>query len=64
MAQVISGCKMFIGNQSFPFSIAEALKTKRVLEVFPQCPNVIVEGADAYDFCYQEQFEKIINNIH
>lgn len=64
MAQVISGCKMFIGNQSFPFSIAEALKTKRVLEVFPHCPNVIVEGADAYDFCYQEQFEKIINNIH
>jgi len=32
--------------------------------VFPQCPNVIVEGENGYDFCYQEQFEKIINNIN
>lgn len=63
LASVIAGSKLFIGNQSFPFSLAEALKVKRVLEVFPQCPNVLVEGADAYDFCYQPQFEKIVSTL-
>ncbi|MCK9402850.1 MAG: hypothetical protein M0Q26_05575 [Chitinophagaceae bacterium] len=63
LASVIAGSKLFIGNQSFPFSLAEALKVRRVLEVFPQCPNVLVEGANAYDFCYQPQFEKIVTDL-
>ena len=63
MASIINGCKMFIGNQSFPFAIAEALKVKRVLEVNFENPNVIVDGKDGYDFCYQPQFEKIINSL-
>jgi hypothetical protein len=63
MAEAIAGCKFFIGNQSFPFSVAEAIKAKRVLEVCPQCPNVIVDGPDGYDFCYQPQFEKIIKHL-
>jgi len=63
LASVIAGSKLFIGNQSFPFSLAEALKVKRVLEVFPQCPNVLVEGDGAYDFCYQPQFEKIVSTL-
>jgi hypothetical protein len=60
MAAVIKSCKLFIGNQSFPFSIAEGLKVKRVLEVCYYCPNVNVEGINGYDFCYQPQFEKIV----
>lgn len=63
LAQAIAGCKFFIGNQSFPFAVAEAIKAKRVLEVCPQCPNVIVDGPDGYDFCYQPQFEKIIHHL-
>lgn len=63
LARAIAGCKFFIGNQSFPFAVAEAIKAKRVLEVCPQCPNVIVDGADGYDFCYQPQFEKIIKHL-
>jgi len=63
LAQAIAGCKFFIGNQSFPFAVAEALKVKRVLEVCYQTPNVIVEGKDGYDFCFQPQFEKIINSL-
>lgn len=63
LAQVIAGCKFFIGNQSFPFSLAEALKVKRVLEVCFECPNVIPEGKDAYDFVYQGQFEKIVKQL-
>lgn len=63
LAAVIAGSKLFIGNQSFPFSLAEALKVKRILEVYHQCPNVVPEGPDAYDFCYQPQFEKIVSDI-
>ncbi len=63
LASIISGSKLFIGNQSFPFSLAEAMKVKRVLEVFHQCPNVITEGANGYDFCYQPQFEKIVSQL-
>ncbi len=64
LAQIISGCKFFIGNQSFPFALAEALKVKRVLEVCFECPNVIPEGTDAYDFVYQPQFEKIVKELN
>jgi hypothetical protein len=63
MAEIIKGCQLFIGNQSFPFAIAEALKVKRVLEVSFECPNVIVEGDDGFDFCYQAQFEKIVGAL-
>jgi len=63
MAQVIAGCKFFVGNQSFPYSLAEALKVKRVLELCFECPNVIPEGENAYDFLYQAQFEKIITQL-
>lgn len=64
LAQVIAGCKFFIGNQSFPFSLAEALKVKRALEVCFECPNVIPEGAEGYDFCYQQPFEKIVGQLN
>jgi hypothetical protein len=63
LAKKIAGCRFFIGNQSFPFALAEALKVKRILEVCFECPNVIPEGKDAYDFCYQPQFEKIVKRL-
>lgn len=63
LAELIAGCKFFIGNQSFPFALAEALKVKRVLEVCFECPNVIPEGEQAYDFVYQPQFEKIVRTL-
>ncbi len=63
LAEAIAGAKLFIGNQSFPFALAEALKVTRILEVYHQCPNVVPEGPGAYDFCYQPQFEKIVSDI-
>lgn len=63
LAEAIAGCRFFIGNQSFPFAVAEALKVKRVLEVSYQTPNVIPEGENGYDFCFQPQFEKIVNEL-
>ncbi len=64
LAKIIAGSKLFIGNQSFPFSLAEAMKTKRLLEVYHLCPNVNVEGAGASDFCYQPQFEKMVQQLY
>jgi len=60
MASVIAGSKLFIGNQSFPFSIAEALKANRLLEVYFECPNVTVYGNNGFDFSFQPQFEKLV----
>ena len=63
LAQTIAGCKFFIGNQSFSFAVAEAIKVKRVLEVCYETPNVIPEGQNGYDFCFQPQFEKIVTDL-
>ena len=62
-AQIIAGCKFFIGNQSFPFAVAEGLKVPRALELCFECPNVIPEGPNAYDFLYQPQFEKLVKQL-
>lgn len=63
LARVIAGSRLFIGNQSFPFALAEATKANRLLEVYHQVPNVVPEGPGAHDFCYQPQFEKIVADI-
>jgi len=60
LAALISGSRLFIGNQSFPFAIAEALKVNRLLEVYYNAPNVIVAGRNGYDFCFQKQFEYLV----
>jgi hypothetical protein len=63
MATIINNCKLFIGNQSFPFSLAEALKVNRLLEVYYRLPNVVVEGKGANDFIYQPQFEYAVKRL-
>jgi hypothetical protein len=39
LAQVIRGSKLFVGNQSFPYALAEAMKQPRALEVCGTAPN-------------------------
>lgn len=64
MAQIIAGCKFFIGNQSFPYSIAEALKKPRILEVSFEVANVMPEGEGGHDFFFQEHFEWLAENLY
>ena len=64
MAEIIAGAKFFIGNQSFPYAIAEAMKIKRVLEVCFDCPNVVIHGANGYDFYFQNNFEQIVKKLY
>lgn len=61
LAGYISGCLLFIGNQSMPFAIAEQLKVKRILEQYYGCPNVLPHGGEHFTFQTQKQFENIIN---
>lgn len=63
MATVINSCRLFIGNQSFPFAMAEALKVTRLLEVYYKTPNVVVEGRGGNDFMYQPQFEYSVKRL-
>jgi hypothetical protein len=63
LALFIGVCELFIGNQSFCFSLAEALKSRRVLEVCSFAPNVIVCGENGYDYYDQTAFEFIVNNL-
>jgi hypothetical protein len=44
-ACLIAKCKLFVGNQSALYSIAEGLKMPRVLEVWRQEPNCCFPGA-------------------
>jgi hypothetical protein len=63
LARIIAGSRLFIGNQSFPYSIAEGLKVPRVLELDPGMPNVVPAGEHGYDVLYQRQFEAIIRRF-
>jgi hypothetical protein len=64
LARIIAGCKFFIGNQSFPFSIAEALKKPRILEAYYYMINVVPEGENGYDFFFQEHFEELVKHLN
>ncbi|MDD5423262.1 MAG: hypothetical protein PHT32_07595, partial [Candidatus Omnitrophica bacterium] len=40
-ARVIKGARLFIGNQSLGFALAEAMKVPRILEVHHHCPSCL-----------------------
>lgn len=63
LARLIAGCRLFIGNQSFPFALAEGLKVPRVLELYPLSPNVVPTGGIAHDILFQPQFEHVVRTL-
>ncbi len=64
MSQIINSCKLFIGNLSFGFALAEALKKPRLLESAPNFPLVYPNGKNAYDFYFQSHFEKNFQKLY
>ena len=56
IAWLIQHCKLFIGNQSFLYSLAEYYQVPRLLEVGSP-NNVIPMGRNGYDFHTQEALE-------
>lgn len=63
LAVAISSCKLFIGNQSMCFAIAEAMKTPRLLEICDFAPNVQPCGDGSYYFRVPELFEYWVNKL-
>jgi hypothetical protein len=63
LARLIAGARLFIGNQSFPFALAEALKVPRILEVDPAVPNVIPTGGHAHDILFQDQLRHVLHTM-
>jgi len=63
LATLIHSSKLFIGNQSFPFSIAEGLKSPRILEVYPLAPDVVPTGGRCCDVLFQKQFEQMVDEM-
>ncbi len=47
LARIIAGCELFIGNQSAPYSVAEAMKINTLQEVWPEGPNCLFSRQNA-----------------
>ena len=52
VAQLIAGSKLFIGNQSAPYAVAEGLKHNSILEVTLPSPDCIYER-DNGRYCFR-----------
>ena len=63
MAEIINSCKLFVGNLSFGYTIAEALKTPRLLESYLDFPLVYPNGPIAHEFYFQTHFEDYVKKI-
>jgi hypothetical protein len=64
MASIIKSSKIFIGNASLGFTLAEGLKIPRLLESSPWSSPQQVHGKNGYDFFFQSHFEKFFNILY
>lgn len=60
LAAIINSCRLYVGNQSVSFAIAEALKVPRLLEVCNFAPNVIPHGPLGTDAVNPLGFERTL----
>jgi len=47
-AKIIKGSKLFIGNQSLGFALAEGMKHPRILEIYYFCSNCMPQSANGH----------------
>jgi hypothetical protein len=64
MAEIIKSSKFFLGNPSLGYVIAEGLKVPRLLENFPEYHVMNPNGSNAYDFYFQDHFEKWFDYLY
>lgn len=60
VCQLLKSCAFVIGNQTFFFSLAQALKVPRMLQMCYAQPDVIVHGDNANDFVDMEDFRETL----
>jgi uncharacterized protein (DUF3820 family) len=63
IAVALYNCKLYIGNQSSLWQVAEGQKISRILEVCKSIPNVIGYGPNFYQFLKQEALEYYVNKL-
>ena len=65
MAELIKNSKLFIGNQSSAFAIAEGLKVNRILEQSKDILNVYPLGKKGWiiNKLNKNEFKKIIKSV-
>jgi hypothetical protein len=56
LAKVVAGARCFCGNQGFIYTLAEAMKTPRLLETNNRAANNIPTGPHCYDALFQQGF--------
>lgn len=65
LAQALKRCQFFIGNQSFPWNLANAMGVPRILEMFWQAPNCQpFVGKDNYGFLQQVPLEYYVDLLY
>jgi hypothetical protein len=64
LANALASCKFFLGNQSFCYNLAEAMKVPRIVETCGYAINCIPHGADGYDFVLQTGLEYYFNKLN
>ena len=64
LASIIKNARIFIGNLSFGYALAEAVRVPRLLESRPNFPLVYPNGENAYDFYFQDHFELHFKKIY
>jgi hypothetical protein len=60
LAKAIAGCRLFVGNQSAAWTIAEGLKVKRLVEMSPDAPNCAPHGPNGSQIWKQEVLEELV----
>lgn len=63
IAEVINGCKVFIGNQSIGFALAEAIKKRRFLEVCELKNNCLPNSSNGYTIFNEDLLNKSLLGI-
>lgn len=64
LACIIKSCRFFMGNQSMCWHIADAMKSKRLLEFSPDFPNTFPTGANGQIFLYQQSLEQQFKELY
>ena len=62
MAHIIKGSKLFIGNQSSAFALAEAMKHPRILEVCYKRNNCQPQSPNGHTYLTKPLMEQYVNN--
>lgn len=62
MAQIIKGSKLFVGNQSLAFALAEAMKHPRILEICYRYDNCRPQGENGHTYLTNALINEYVNS--